>query len=103
MQRRFSKGLLFLAAYTWSRNIDNSTDTLNSSALSQRRVPDMGNLTQEKATSALDRRNRLSISAVYDLPFLKDSKNWFYKNIVGNWQFAPIRFRVLFYGCSFRT
>jgi len=89
MQRRFSKGLLFLAAYTWSRNIDNSTDTLNSSALSQRRVPDMGDLTQEKATSALDRRHRLTLSSVYDLPFLKDSKNWFYKNIVGNWQFAP--------------
>jgi hypothetical protein len=90
MQRRFSKGLLFLAAYTWSRNIDNSTDTLNSSALSQRRVPDMGDLTQEKATSALDRRSRLTLSSVYDLPYLKESKNWFYKNIVGNWQFSPV-------------
>jgi hypothetical protein len=90
MQRRFSRGLLFLAAYTWSHNIDNSTDTLNSSALSQRRVPDMGNLTQEKATSALDRRNRLTLSSVYDLPFLKDSRSWFLKNIVGNWQFSPV-------------
>ncbi|HUA63809.1 MAG TPA: TonB-dependent receptor [Verrucomicrobiae bacterium] len=89
-QRRMSKGLLFLAAYTWSRNIDNSTDTLNSSALTQRRVPDMGNLTQEKATSGLDRRNRFSLSSVYDLPFFKDSRNWFYKNIVGNWQFSPV-------------
>jgi hypothetical protein len=89
-QRRFSHGLQFLAAYTWSRNIDNSTDTLNSSALSQRRVPDMGNLTQEKATSALDRRGRFTLSAVYDLPFLKESKNWFMKNLIGNWQFAPV-------------
>jgi hypothetical protein len=90
LQRRFTKGLLFLAAYTWSRNIDNSTDTLNSSALSQRRVPDMGDLTQEKATSALDRRNRFTLSSVYDLPFFKESRNWFYKNIVGNWQFSPV-------------
>jgi hypothetical protein len=89
-QRRFTNGLLFLAAYTWSRNIDNSTDTLNSSALSQRRVPDMGDLTQEKATSALDRRSRLTLSSVYDLPFLKDSRNWFLKNLVGNWLFAPV-------------
>jgi hypothetical protein len=90
MQRRFSRGLLFLAAYTWSHNLDNQTATLNTSALSQRRVPDFGNLTQEKASSALDRRQRFSLSSVYDLPYLKDNKNWFMKNIVGNWQFSPV-------------
>ena len=89
-QRRFSKGLLFLAAYTWSRNIDNSTDTLNSSALTQRRVPNFGDLTQEKATSALDRRNRLTLSSVYDFPLFKESRNWFYRNLIGNWQFSPV-------------
>ncbi len=90
MQRRFSKGLLFLAAYTWSHNIDNQTATLNTSALSQRRVPNFGNLTPEKAASALDRRQRFSLSMVYDLPYLKESKNWLAKNIIGNWQFAPV-------------
>jgi hypothetical protein len=90
LQRRFARGLLFLAAYTWSHNIDNQTATLNTSALSQRRVQDFGNLTPEKAASALDRRERLTFSAVYDLPYFKDSKNWFYKNLVGNWQFVPV-------------
>ena len=90
MQRRFSHGLQFLAAYTWSHNIDNQTATLNTSALSQRRVQDFGNLTPEKAASALDRRQRFTLSGVYDVPFFSDSKNWFYKNVVGNWQASPV-------------
>jgi hypothetical protein len=90
IQRRFSHGMQFLAAYTWSHNMDNQTATLNTSALSQRRVQDFGNLTPEKAASALDRRQRLTISGVYDVPFFKGSKNWFYKNIIGNWQASPV-------------
>ena len=90
LQRRYSKNLLFLAAYTWSHAIDNQTATLNTSALSQRRVPDFGNLSQEKASSALDHRNRISLSVVYDLPLLQGSRNWFAKNILGNWQFDPV-------------
>jgi len=37
----------------------------------------------------LDRRHRLTISAIYDLPFFKQS-NWLAKNVIGNWEFAPI-------------
>ncbi len=90
MQRRFARGLLFLAGYTLSHNIDNQTATLNTSALSQRRVPDFGNLTPEKAASALDRRQRFTLSVVYDLPYLQQNKNWVVKNVIGNWQFAPV-------------
>ena len=90
MQRRFSNGLQFLGAYTWSHNIDNSTSTLNTSALTQRRAQDFGNLTPEKASSALDRRHRLTFSAIYDLPFYKSSNNWLMKNVVGNWELAPV-------------
>lgn len=53
-------------------------------------MQDFGNLTPEKAASALDRRQSLTISGVYDVPFFKDSKNWFYKNIIGNWQASPV-------------
>src|SRR5262249_7681402 len=34
-------------------------------------------------------RNRLTLSAVYDVPWYKNG-NWFMKNMLGNWQFAPI-------------
>jgi Carboxypeptidase regulatory-like domain len=88
--RRFSNGLQFLAAYTLSHNIDNQTATLNTSALSQRRVQDFGNLTPEKAASALDHRQRFTLSAVYNVPFYQNDKNWFLKNLVGNWQASPV-------------
>ena len=90
MKRRFTNGLLFLAAYTWSHNIDNSTATLSTSALSQRRAQDFGNLSPEKADSALDRRQRFTFSTIYDVPFMKNNNHWFMKNIVGNWEVAPI-------------
>ena len=39
--------------------------------------------------TALDRRHRLTISTIYDVSFFKQS-NWLMKNIVGNWEIAPI-------------
>jgi len=42
------------------------------------------------STSALDRRHRVTASIIYDLPFFKKSDNWFAKNVVGNWEIAPV-------------
>lgn len=90
INRRFSNGLQFLGAYTWSHNIDNSTAEFNSTMLTPRRPQDFFNLTAERATSALDRRHRISLSILYDVPFFQHSGNWFMKNLVGNWEVAPI-------------
>jgi hypothetical protein len=90
LNRRFSNGLQFLAAYTWSHNIDNSTAEFNTTMLTPRRPQDFFDLTAERATSALDRRHRISLSILYDVPFFQHSSNWFMKNLVGNWEVAPI-------------
>jgi len=90
MKRRFSNGLQFLAAYTWSHNIDNGAATLNTSALSQRRAQDFGDLTAERSSSALDRRHRFTFSGIYDAPWFKSNSKWFMKNLVGNWEIAPV-------------
>ena len=39
--------------------------------------------------SALDRRHRFTVAAIYNLPFFKNDTNWFAKNIIGNWELAP--------------
>jgi len=39
--------------------------------------------------SALDRTHRVTLVAVYDLPFFKNS-SWLLKNTLGNWEIAPI-------------
>lgn len=89
LQRRFSNGLTFQAAYTFSRNIDNSTADFFSTSLTPRREQDFQDIGADRSVSALSRTHRFTLAAVYDLPFFKSS-NWLMKNIVGNWNFSPI-------------
>ena len=87
--RRFSNGLTFQAAYTWSHTIDNSTADFHSTDLTPRRPQDFQNWAGEKSTSALSRTYRFTLAMVYDLPYFK-SGNWFRKNVLGNWLFSPV-------------
>lgn len=90
LNKRFSSSLQFIAAYTWGHNIDNSTAVVASTYLTPRRAQDFFSLSEDKASSALDRRQRFTFSPIYDLPFAKGSGNWFLKNIVGNWEAAGV-------------
>ena len=84
LNKRYSKNFSYLVAYTWSHNFDDSTATNFSTILSPRRAQDFQNMRAEWASSALDRRQRLTITPSYDFrPF--QNGNWFLKNIAGNW------------------
>jgi hypothetical protein len=79
LQRRFTNGLSFTAAYTWSRTLD-ATTFLNPTDPR----PWYG-------ISANDRPQRLAVSGIYQLPFgrgrryLGDSRNVI-AQVVGGWQ-----------------
>ena len=90
LNRRFSNGLQSIVSYTWSHLIDNSTAEFNTTSLTPRRPQDFFDLSADKASSALDHRHRVTLSLIYDVPFYKNSSNWFMKNLVGNWEVAPI-------------
>lgn len=90
LNRHFSNGLQFIGAYTWSHNIDDSTADFFTTILTPRRPQDFQNLRAERSTSALDRRHRLTLTAIYELPFFQGGHNWFAKNILGNWQISGI-------------
>jgi hypothetical protein len=90
MTRRFTHGLQFVGAYTWSHNMDNSSVELFDTYLSPRRPENFNNLGQEWASSELDHRQRFTFTTIYDLPYFKGSSNGFMKNLVGNWEAAPI-------------
>ncbi|HYP08802.1 MAG TPA: TonB-dependent receptor [Bryobacteraceae bacterium] len=85
VNKRFSRGLQFVGAYTWSHNIDDSTAALNSTVLTPRRPQDFLDLRAERASSALDRRHRFTFAPVYETPWFKDSNNWAAKNLLSNW------------------
>lgn len=73
--RRFSKGFLFRAAYTWSRLIDDGSEvftTTGGSSFPQ----DSFNRRNERGLSAFDRRQRLVLTYVYELPSLRRSDNF---------------------------
>lgn len=87
----YTNGLQFIGAYTWSHDLDNSTADVFSTYTTPRRPQDAQNLTPDYASSALDHRQRFTYAAVYTLPFFqKSTTNWFLKNVVGNWDAAPI-------------
>jgi hypothetical protein len=82
--KRYSKNFSYIVAYTWSHNFDDSTATNFSTILSPRRAQDFQDLSAEWASSALDRRQRLTLTPTYDFrPFQNSS--WLLKNVVGNW------------------
>jgi hypothetical protein len=84
MNKRYSKSFSYILAYTWSHNFDDSTATNFSTILSPRRAQDFQDMRAEWASSALDRRHRLTFSPTYDFrPF--QNRDWFMKNLVGNW------------------
>lgn len=89
LTRRFNNGLQFNAAYTWSHAIDDSTADVFSTYSTPRRPQDSQDLRADRSSSALDHRNRFTFEVLYDVPFFKRS-NWFLKNVVGNWEIAPI-------------
>jgi hypothetical protein len=90
LNRRFSNGLQFQVAYTWSHTIDNSTADFHSTDISPRRPQDFRNLPAERANSILDHANRLTVTAIYDAPWFKSSSSSLLKNTVGNWEIAPV-------------
>jgi hypothetical protein len=88
LTRRFAHGLQFIGAYTWSHNIDDSTASHFSTVLTPRREMDFGNLAIDRGNSALDRRQRFTMTWLYEAPWMKGAHNWVEKNLIGNWRFS---------------
>jgi hypothetical protein len=89
LTRRFNNGMQFNGSYTWSHAIDDSTADVFSTVTTPRRPENSQDLGLDRSSSALDHRQRLSFEMLYDVPFFKN-RNWFVKNVLGNWEIAPI-------------
>ena len=88
LTRRFARGFQGTAAYTWSHNIDDATATHFSTLLSPRRPQDFQNLSADRSNSPLDRRHRLTVNWLWEMPYLAHSSSWAAKNLIGNWRFV---------------
>jgi hypothetical protein len=71
LEKRFSHGLSFLGAYTWSHSIDGASVFFGSGANATTIFPqDNYNLAAERGNSDFDIRHRLSWSVTYEIPRL---------------------------------
>jgi hypothetical protein len=98
VQKRFAKGVTFLAGYTWSSNWDNiwgaygSSNSLNSG---NNGPQDIYNLSSEYARATNNIPNRLTLSGTYELPFGRGKRflggaNRLVDLAVGGWKFNDI-------------
>jgi hypothetical protein len=90
LNKRMSNGLQFQAGWTWSHTIDNSTADFFSTIISPRRPQDFRNLPAERANSILDHAHRVTLAVIYDAPWYKHSSSWLQRNLLGNYEIAPV-------------
>ena len=82
LTRRLSRGLLFRANYTWSKNLDFNSGLTGAQANNQAQmVLDRNDLRRDWGPSALNIANQASLSGHYELPFGK-GKAWL-RNVSG--------------------
>ncbi|MGD0199764.1 MAG: TonB-dependent receptor [Bryobacteraceae bacterium] len=92
-ERRVSQGLAFLAAYTFSKSLDNDSAVFSGSVGSG--LPqDSQNLRAERGLSDFQTHHRFAFSYLYDLPF-GGGRRWLNRpglrrHLLGNWQLAGI-------------
>jgi hypothetical protein len=90
LNRRFANGLQLQAAWTWSHTIDDATADFFSTVIAPRRAQTFGDQASEMGNSPLDHAHRVTIEAVYEVPWYKHSSSWFARNLLGNYEFAPV-------------
>jgi hypothetical protein len=92
IEKRFSKGLNFLANYTWSKFIDDVNSDFEAGALpaGYQNFYDRG---ADRSLAGNDVRHRVAISSVYELPWGKGRtflKEGFWSHIAGGWNLGGI-------------
>lgn len=90
LTRRFSQGVAFTAAYTWSKTIDNSTNELFTSVVNPRRPEFMFDLSRERGLSALDIPHRFVFAGNYEVPLFRQHSSNFVRSFFGGWELAGI-------------
>jgi hypothetical protein len=95
LKKRFSRGLSFLASYTYSKAIDDvsSFNISGSGSIQVAGENDLAqnpfNLAAERGPSLFDARHRLVFSYQWSLPFWQHSQGW-YRHAFGGWQLNGI-------------
>jgi hypothetical protein len=89
INKRFSHGVQFLAHFTYSKATDLNQTSTTFSASSPTSLNQF-NLQGEDGRSAFDVPRRFVASAVWDMPFFRNSESMAARSVLGGWKLAPI-------------
>ena len=81
LKRRLSHGLLFGAAYTWSKSLDYGSDQ-------SYELPNYYDPRSNWGASDFDIRDTLVINYVWNIPYGGNASNGFVRHTLGNWQLS---------------
>jgi Carboxypeptidase regulatory-like domain len=74
LEKRFSSGNSFSAAYTWSRFMDDASEALGTGTPTLQRPQNNFDFDAEWSRSTFDRPHRFVISGLYEIPFRKEQQ-----------------------------
>jgi hypothetical protein len=86
-EKRFAKGLMFLAGYTWAKALDDSS-SWNPNGDSTPFAQNPRDLKAEKGRSAFDLRQRFTLSYIYEVPLRTSSRAG--NLVISGWQTSGI-------------
>jgi hypothetical protein len=97
IEKRFSRGHMFLLSHSYAKAIDDSDSTQLSTSSGTGNLQDQRNLRAERSRSFQDVRQRFVLSYLYELPFGKGRQfltdvDGAMNQIVGGWQINGITF-----------
>jgi hypothetical protein len=90
LTKRFSKGLQFLASYTWSRSIDYNSGQPFAGNEFFAPPGNQQDLISQRAESDFDRPHRFVFSGLYDLPKMYKGDAGFGKQALNGWSLSGI-------------
>ncbi|MGH9674095.1 MAG: hypothetical protein ACRD44_13015 [Bryobacteraceae bacterium] len=90
VERRVARGLSFLGAYTWAHSLSNADISSVGGGSFLDPIQNYFNLSGERSNSIYDIRHRLSIAAIYDVPWFRASANAAARALLGGWQLSTI-------------
>ena len=85
-----NSGVNLLANYTWSKTLDNISQTFTGSGNDLNLgITDITNPLLDRGPADFDNRHRIALSSVWDVPFAKSTHGWM-KQVLDGWSVAPI-------------
>ncbi len=90
IERRMASGLSVLGSYTFSKALSSADISSVGGGAYLGGIQNYFNLAADKAPAGFDIRHRLSVAAIYDLPFFTHAQMAAVRTLLGGWQLGTI-------------